>query len=355
MLFPYTYVPHQMDRMQEFIDFIFYEVWCKAPNGGPYSIDLFASNPDLHEVMTAFHYADTQVAQFFAGSVERIYAHFTKLNFKQIRRIKWWYASNNQIECLCHGQAGYHATLYSNLSQKYHALQADVESFFKGLYGFDPAALKKQVTTLDEHYDSFFTVNDSGVCPFCGINPIKGKHHSTRDAYDHYLPKDSYPFNSVNFYNLVPTCHDCNSSYKGTKSPVHDHEKQRRKAFYPFNTKPYAIELEVNLLKSDIERLEPNDIALSFGPDAIREEIETWKEVYAIEERYKAKLCGKKNGSKYWLTQVLDECKRYGVPSSVALDGRAQLTEENPFSDENFLRMPFLRACQRMGLFDASS
>ena len=30
MLFPYKYVPHQMEKMQEFIDFIFYEVWCKA-------------------------------------------------------------------------------------------------------------------------------------------------------------------------------------------------------------------------------------------------------------------------------------------------------------------------------------
>lgn len=29
MLFPYIYVPHQMEKMQEFIDFIFYAVWCK--------------------------------------------------------------------------------------------------------------------------------------------------------------------------------------------------------------------------------------------------------------------------------------------------------------------------------------
>ena len=28
MLFPYTYVPHSMEKMQEYIDFIFYQVWC---------------------------------------------------------------------------------------------------------------------------------------------------------------------------------------------------------------------------------------------------------------------------------------------------------------------------------------
>ena len=55
MLFPYTYVSHQMEKMQEFIDFIFYEVWCKAPGYGPFSLDLFLPNPDLYEVMNAFH------------------------------------------------------------------------------------------------------------------------------------------------------------------------------------------------------------------------------------------------------------------------------------------------------------
>jgi hypothetical protein len=41
MLFAYTYVPHAMEKMQEFIDFIFFEVWCKAPIGLAFSLDLF--------------------------------------------------------------------------------------------------------------------------------------------------------------------------------------------------------------------------------------------------------------------------------------------------------------------------
>ncbi len=28
---------------------------------------------------------------------------------------------------------------------------------------------------------------------------------SNPEAYDHYLPKSLYPFNSINFRNLVPT------------------------------------------------------------------------------------------------------------------------------------------------------
>jgi hypothetical protein len=49
------------------------------------------------------------------------------------------------------------------------------------------------------------------------------------------------------------------------------------------------------------------------GPAAVTEEIEAWKGVYGIEERYKAKLCGKNDG-KHWLTQVLDEGQQIGLP-----------------------------------------
>lgn len=67
MLFAYTYVPHQMEKMQEFIDFIFLNVWCKAPTNGPFGLDLFAANADLHDVMTAFLYSDAAGADFFTA------------------------------------------------------------------------------------------------------------------------------------------------------------------------------------------------------------------------------------------------------------------------------------------------
>jgi len=60
MLFPYTCVPHQMETMQAFIDFIFHEVWCKAPTSGPFGLNLFDANAELREVMEAFYYSDAQ-------------------------------------------------------------------------------------------------------------------------------------------------------------------------------------------------------------------------------------------------------------------------------------------------------
>lgn len=38
-----------------------------------------------------------------------------------------------------------------------------------------------------------------------------------RPEFDHYLPKSKYPFFAMSLYNLIPSCHICNSSCKGTK------------------------------------------------------------------------------------------------------------------------------------------
>lgn len=101
MLFPYTYVPHQMEKMQAFIDFIFYAVWSQAPLKRPYRLELFASNPELLEVMTAFHYDDSKSAEFFAGHVERIYALFAPLSACQVEQLRLWYRANNDVEGVC--------------------------------------------------------------------------------------------------------------------------------------------------------------------------------------------------------------------------------------------------------------
>ena len=58
------------------------------------------------------------------------------------------------------------------------------------------------------------------VCPYCnrnytfvvGNDLIKG----TRFEYDHFFDKARYPYLALSFYNLVPSCHVCNSNLKGS-------------------------------------------------------------------------------------------------------------------------------------------
>lgn len=59
------------------------------------------------------------------------------------------------------------------------------------------------------------------TCPYCnrnftftvGTDKIKG----TRPEFDHFYDKDRYPYLSLCFYNLIPSCHICNSNLKSTK------------------------------------------------------------------------------------------------------------------------------------------
>jgi hypothetical protein len=220
----------------------------------------------------------------------------------------------------------------------------------------DIAALKAKIGDIDDHYRKFVQKNKAGKCPFCGINDLLGEYHSKREAYDHYLPKSIYPFNSINFKNLVPACHHCNSSYKTSKDPAYTPKDptrlvQRRAVFYPYSTAGHAIDITVELTNTDIAKLTQADINLQFGPAAVNEQIETWKDVYGIDERYKAKLCGENDG-KYWLTQVLDEWKEDGREPAQFIGTLARQAKKNPFAECNFLKKPFLDACEKIGLFD---
>lgn len=353
MLFPYTYVPHQMEKMQTFIDFIFYEVWCKAPVGLVFHPDLFVGNSELKEVMREFGFSKkaAERGKTFYKDVKAIYELFASLSAQEIDQFKRWYQGNNDLEKVCANDPTIHLGRYADIAFNHQDLADLLGTFFKRLYCqslLGLALIREKIGKIDDHYQTFVQTNKTGKCPFCGIGDIKGEYHSKRDAYDHYLPRALYPFNSINFRNLAPACHECNSTYKLSKDPAHN-LAGRRKAFYPFAAVAQIIDIQVALQHSNIENLKPTDVQMQFGPAAITEEIETWKDVYGIEERYKAKICGENDG-KYWLTQVLDECQAYDRQPADILAMRAQQAQTRPYADCNFLRKAFLEACQQVGV-----
>jgi hypothetical protein len=363
MLFPYTYVPHPMEKMQEFIDFIFYAVWCQAPAKGPYRLELFALNPELYEVMTAFHHDDSEAAYFFSSHVERIYGLFARLNACQVEQLRLWYRGNNDVEHLCANDPTIPMKRYVDFPAEFAGLSDQLASFFKKLYSrVDVAALKKWIGDIGGHYRAFVAVNKSGKCPFCGINDLLGEYHTKREAYDHYLPKALYPFNSINFRNLAPACHHCNSSYKTSKDTAYTPKDPagvavRRKAFYPFSKAHPTIDCKVTLPHVNIKIMAASEVALSFGPTDFSEQIETWKDVYGIEERYRAKLLG--GDGMAWLVEVLDELRwneesagSQGRPPDKYLQDLGMHTQRSPYANANFLKNSFLQACKAVGLFD---
>ncbi|MEK5060011.1 hypothetical protein BK126_19270 [Paenibacillus sp. FSL H7-0326] len=350
MLFTYQYINHRMEKMQEFIDYIFYEVWCIAPSIADYSLELYNNKPDLKEVMTTFHYSSTKGGDFFNAKIEEIFLIFKTLSPADIYQLKLWYQSNNNIEILCKNDPAHTPSKYADINQLNKDLGIALKVFFVRLYSHDLLSLKAladKIGLIDDHYDEFVKINRTGKCPFCGLYDIDSEYVHTRDAYDHYLPKSEYPFSSISFKNLAPICNKCNSSNKGSKDPLYDSNGNRRKAFYPFNRDSYTMDINVKLNSAEIEKLTPQDITISFGPANIEEELKTWNELFGIEERYKAKCCSA--DAKYWINQIIDEC---GDKTPIEfLSIRLASAQKAPYSDTNFLRKPFLEACAALDIF----
>jgi hypothetical protein len=354
MLFPFEFMPHKMDKMQSFIDFIFNDVWCHAPSGASFDLSLFDGKPELKEVMILFDHGDTAPGDWFYARIEQIYGLFSTLTIAQITQLKSWYRDNNNIEQACANDPTLQMVKYPGLILPDVVLPEQLKIFFKGLYEpklLTVKALKDKIGNIDDHYQQFRHVNIAGKCPFCGLNDLKSADQTKREAYDHYLPKALYPFNSINFHNLAPTCHECNSSYKTTKDPLHNRNGHRRKAFYPFSDTHYHIEINIQLSHSSWQTIRPDEIQLATGPTQYQEEIDTWKSVYSIEERYKAKCCSKDDG-KEWMVQMMDEWIYSEKTPDQYLATLARQTARNPYADLRFLKKPFLESCNRAGLFN---
>lgn len=353
MLFPYTYVQHSMEKMQGYLDFIFFEVWCVA-KGKKYDIKiLFAGNDELRAMITELHTSDVQGADFFLTGLQQISEDFKQLSDDQIGQLKSMYQANNDIERVCSGRVNVVPVTYAEIDGLSADLSRHFKEFYKNLYSqsfLSLQSVKAKIGDIASHYDRFMSGNTHGKCPFCGIHDIRGCHHSKREAYDHFLPKDKYPFNTINFRNLTPACNECNSSYKLSKNPLQSNNGNRRKAFYPYSTQAYNIQLDIKLNVIDWTKLTPDEIELNTGPKVIREQIDTWLDVYGIEERYKAKCCAENDG-KGWIREIVDESQNYDQTPSQYLDGKLKTAENQPWVDANFLKKPFLEACNNQAVF----
>lgn len=62
---------------------------------------------------------------------------------------------------------------------------------------------------------------DVRTCPYCNrlyTFTLDLKSGKTRPEFDHFYDKATYPYLALSFYNLIPSCHICNSNFKGSKT-----------------------------------------------------------------------------------------------------------------------------------------
>jgi len=352
MLFNYRYVNHSIEKFQIYLEHLVKEVWCKA--SGPFSLNLL--HPDLQVIVEAIANDESITKDHLDGPIRQIYKIFkTHLSADQRQQVSTWYDHNNDIEALCSCSPGKDPATYSDIRTISPDLAIALKDFCKGLFTdvIHLKAVASRIGDIDSHYEAFVTENKEGKCPYCGYGDIKGLHHTRREAYDHYLPKGTYPFNSVNFRNLAPMCNECNSAYKLAKDPTRNVDPirrnaggTRRKAFYSYSTIAFGITVTLTLNTQDVTNLKPDHIDLHISAPNHDEQVEAWKDVFGIEERYRAKLCGHNEG-KAWLVQIIDEAANVSMTPTEMLAAKRKAAAAQPFVDVNFLKMAFLTACER--------
>ncbi len=113
-------------------------------------------------------------------------------------------------------------------------------------------------------YDAYSLASKLGVnvCPYCNRNytfTIKNKDGGTRPEFDHFYDKATYPILALSFYNLIPSCHICNSSCKGQKKfSIDTHLHPYMDSFdkiAKFTFKPLDVSVFQNLATFDNSKL----------------------------------------------------------------------------------------------------
>ncbi|TDQ18897.1 hypothetical protein DFQ04_0708 [Algoriphagus boseongensis] len=358
MLFPYQFIEnHSIYALQQWMDDLFLNVWCTADAAVDYNIDLLPD--DLKEITLAIFYDARITTDYLYGPIERVYIIFQGFDQPTKDLLAQAYKNNNNVLDLCKQQNGCNPYVYSTLQALSEPLKNELISFYKSLFTsvIHLKAVQDKIGTIDSHYDEFVTTNDERKCPFCGLNSIKGPNRTVRDAYDHYLPKDIYPFNSINFKNLAPMCHECNSSHKLRQDPITSpNTNARRRAFFPYDTdNGYEINIDLTFSNPDINTLSENDVTVNLTSPTHQQEVDTWKEVFGIEERYKEK-CASKTDGKYWFMQIHDEYNNLPFISKVFyskgkhIQNVIKSARTNPFAAGNFIKASFLESCAKMGI-----
>lgn len=322
MLRLYKPIKHDIFKLQAMLKHLVCSVWCEAN-----AVDSCESKLD----------ADFEIIYLAYGGlkteVDEIYMLCQPLNANDKKAIKEAFESNNKIKELCNGTVKpiYLNNLPDVVEQRMKPLLVD---FYKTLL-----EKAKVPGTKKDYYEKLISSNEFRYCPCCGLTDIEQEDSKNREAFDHYLPKSDYPFASVNFENLVPLCHKCNSDRKGAKDPI----LGGRKAFYPFSADAHEIGVRFVLDKTkDFRSLERLDLTIEFAGD--EEKIRTWNSLFDISDRYNDMT---RSFSKTHLRMIKRRHQRFAEGKTdwmytSSLDELIADYENDKYDDKKFLKIPFM-------------
>lgn len=204
-------------------------------------------------------------------------------------RIIGAFTNNNQIENLCRNQAGLTCIPLINLHE---SIRDEIDKTF--LYLYETALEHHGFTvhvadTIKDATDRFIQACGMQICPICGLEGYMNLEGQSRIALDHWLCKDIYPVNAVNFENLFPLGDKCNGRpAKGTTNILIDEHGNRVTAFYAYqNHQTVRVNFSYNNEPS-ITPITDADWNLTIVPIDVDEQalFDSWNSIFNIQQRY---------------------------------------------------------------------
>lgn len=258
---------------------------------GPFDDTLF--DPDFLTIVNRHR-------TILKKSSKEIYSVLSRLPQDKRKEICDQIRNSNDIESICLG-----LKTPVKIDASARGIRKVIRKFFLDLYNQvldgDPFN-EKYRTTLRKHFNDFSEKNkEITLCPICGIGELKKKEDLTRDQYDHFLPKSLYPFSSVNFENLVPSCRECNSfDAKGEKDTI---VVSTGRLFFPFDSNHKGISVEFHISKDHIKPEKVDWNIVFTNPVGKSNEIDSWRAIYEIDNRYLGHVKGRieKWYGYYWM------------------------------------------------------
>lgn len=342
MLFPYELISHDVEKLHKFISHTVLEVWGKAKG----SFDITELDADFQPIVESI---GKNKKDYLKKPIVEIYDIFASLSKRDRKYIIQAFEVNNNIKGLCEGKVT--PVFYEDIAKIHVILAEKLKKFCEDLYKhvISNGVFCKTYKSINDFYREFVRVNSKGKCPFCGLADIKSELLSKRDAFDHYFPKAKIPFNSINVENLAPACATCNTSYKQAAVPSLNKKGKKRKSFFPYSDKHSVPKIKIKINSLDPIDPKKNDIKIEITSLTLQEEVDTWMEMYGIEERYNDKCCSP--DSKLWLQLIIDDSQNYGIDPKIVYKNCKRNRKNNPWEGYNFLRIPFLDGCNRIKLF----
>lgn len=337
----YHPIHSELRRVQSFVNYIMLEVILKAPKFKRKKFSLTMVVPRYRALIEGVN------NEYLLNPLKEMFNSCKKLKPYQLKVLRRAVYSNNKIKDLCEGKIRpvHYSEIEIILGAENSSLIAAIKTFCYQLY--DSCLKRKPFIDEYESVRDYYKklVGRNSNCVMCGFqNVIDTEMDDTISAFDHYLPRSLYPFNSVNLENLVPTCEKCNEKCKKTKDPLFVQTKppykqrQQLLSFYPFSEVTYLIIVGVKFESPYKKNMPKEDIKIELSCDDAQKRVDNWDRIYDIRKRYSSWM-GNDNAYSFYLLE-----RRNALKLKCSLEEMIELREGNMEGDMNFLKVPFLKA-----------